>query len=204
MQFPQMAQIIFADFADIFLRYQRADQHNLREISAKEVLGFFPQITQIIFADNRRFFYKISEEIRNSLREGYPTFPPKNYMNENDISFLIRKAIFKVYNTLGPGLFESVYVNALLYELEQLGLTVKTEVPLPMMYEGIKFEAGFRIDMLINGLVIVEVKSIENIAEVHHKQVLTYLKLSGLKLGLLVNFNSAKIAESIFRKVNGL
>jgi GxxExxY protein len=125
-------------------------------------------------------------------------------MHENDISFLIRKAIFKVYNTLGPGLFESVYVTALTYEMQQLGLKVKTEVALPLVYEGIKFEAGFRTDMLVNDLVIVEVKSVENLAEVHHKQVITYLKLSGLKLGLLVNFNSINIAESIFRKVNGL
>jgi GxxExxY protein len=125
-------------------------------------------------------------------------------MHENDISFLIRKAIFKVYNTLGPGLFESVYVAAISYELQQLGLTVKTEVALPMVYEGIKFEAGFRIDILVNDKVIIEVKSVENLGEVHHKQVLTYLKLSGLKLGLLVNFNSSNIAESIFRKVNGL
>ena len=125
-------------------------------------------------------------------------------MHENDISFLIRKAIFKVYNSLGPGLFESVYVTALVYELQQLHLQVKKEVALPMVYEGIKFEAGFRIDILVNDLVIVEVKSIETLAEVHHKQVLTYLRLSGLKLGLLVNFNSSNITESIFRKVNGL
>jgi GxxExxY protein len=125
-------------------------------------------------------------------------------MNENDISFLVRKAIFKVYNILGPGLYESVYVTALSYELQQLDLSVKTEVPLPMVYEGIKFEAGFRIDILVNDKLIIEVKSVENLAEVHHKQVLTYLKLSGLKLGLLVNFNSPNIADSIFRKVNGL
>ena len=116
----------------------------------------------------------------------------------------VRKAIFKVYNTLGPGLYESVYVTALSYELQQLDLSVKTEVPLPMVYEGIKFEAGFRIDILVNDKLIIEVKSVENLAEVHHKQVLTYLKLSGLKLGLLVNFNSPNIADSIFRKVNGL
>ena len=125
-------------------------------------------------------------------------------MHENDISFLIRKAIFKVYNTLGPGLFESVYITALVYELQQLNLTVKTEVALPMVYEGIKFDAGFRIDILVNDLVIVEVKSVKNLAEVHHKQVLTYLRLSGLKLGILVNFNSSDITQSIFRKVNGL
>ncbi len=125
-------------------------------------------------------------------------------MHENDISYLVRKAIFKVYNTLGPGLYESVYVTALLYELQQLGLAVRKEVPLPMVYEGIKFEAGFRIDILVNDKVILEIKSIENLAEVHHKQVITYLKLSGLKLALLVNFNSSNIAESIYRKVNGL
>ncbi len=125
-------------------------------------------------------------------------------MHENDISFLVRKAIFKVYNTLGPGLYESVYVTALSYELQQLDLSVKTEVPLPMVYEGIRFEAGFRIDILVNDKLIIEVKSVENLAEVHHKQVITYLKLSGLKLALLVNFNSSNIADSIFRKVNGL
>ena len=125
-------------------------------------------------------------------------------MHENDISFLIRKAIFKIYNSLGPGLFESVYVTAIVYELQQLGLEVKKEVALPMVYERIKFEAGFRIDVLVNDLVIVEIKSIETLAEVHHKQLLTYLRLSGLKLGLLVNFNSVNIPESIFRKVNGL
>jgi GxxExxY protein len=116
-------------------------------------------------------------------------------MHENDISFLIRKAIFKVYNTLGPGLFESIYVSALTYELQQLGLLIKAVVVIPVVYEGVKFEAGFRADILVNDLVIIEVKSIENLAEVHHKQVLTYLRLSGLKLGLLVNFNSANIAE---------
>jgi GxxExxY protein len=125
-------------------------------------------------------------------------------MHENDISFLIRKAIFKVYNILGPGLFESVYVLSLVHELQQLGLLVKMEVALPMIYEGLKFEAGFRIDILVNEKVIIEVKSIENLAEVHHKQVLTYLKLSGLRLGILVNFNCNDISKSIFRKVNGL
>lgn len=125
-------------------------------------------------------------------------------MHENDISFLIRKAIFKVFNTLGPGLFESVYVIALAYEIELLGLTIKMQVALPMVYEGIKFDAGFRIDLLVNDKVIIEVKSIENLVEVHHKQVLTYLRLSGLKLGILVNFNTNDISRSIIRKVNGL
>ncbi|HEX7844415.1 MAG TPA: GxxExxY protein [Chitinophagaceae bacterium] len=125
-------------------------------------------------------------------------------MDENDISFLIRKAVFKIYNTLGPGLLESVYKAVLAYEMEQLGLHVKTEVPVPLIYESVKFEASFRADIIANDLVIIEIKSIEKLAEVHHKQVLTYLKLSGLKLGLLINFNADNIAASIVRKVNGL
>jgi GxxExxY protein len=90
------------------------------------------------------------------------------------------------------------------HELKKLGLKVKDEVALPFIYEQTRFEAGFRIDILVEDKVIIEIKSIENIAEVHHKQLLTYLKLSGLKLGLLVNFNSPDISKSIFRKVNNL
>lgn len=125
-------------------------------------------------------------------------------MNENDISYLIRGAIFKVYNALGPGLLESVYSAALTYELKKAGLNVKTEVPLPVIYEEEKLEIGFRIDILVNDLVIIEIKSVEQLAEVHHKQVITYLKLSGKKLGILVNFNCSDISKSIFRKVNNL
>jgi GxxExxY protein len=125
-------------------------------------------------------------------------------MTENEISYIIRGAIFKVYSTLGPGLLESVYVAALAFELRKAGLIVKTEVPLPAVYEEEKLDLGFRIDILVNNLVIIEVKSIEQLAEVHHKIVLTYLKLSGKKLAILVNFNTADISKSIFRKVNKL
>ncbi len=125
-------------------------------------------------------------------------------MSENEISFLVRKAIFSVYNKLGPGLFESVYLTTLDHELKSLGLDVKREVAIPLIYDNTRFDGGFRMDLLVNDKVIVEVKSIEAIAEVHHKQLLTYLKLSGKKLGVLVNFNCADIQNSIFRKVNGL
>ena len=125
-------------------------------------------------------------------------------MNENDISYLIRGAIYKVYNALGPGLLESVYVAALVYELQIAGLSTKTEVALPVVYEDQRLDLGFRLDVLVNDLVIIEVKSVEQIAEVHHKVVLTYLKLSGKKLGVLVNFNTDNIMKSIFRKVNRL
>jgi GxxExxY protein len=125
-------------------------------------------------------------------------------MTENEISYLIRGAIYEVYNTLGAGLLESVYVHALEFELREKGLYVQREVPLPVHYKNIKMDLGYRLDLLVNEKVIIEVKSVENLAEVHHKQVLTYLKLTNLKLGILVNFNVAQINEGIFRKVNGL
>ncbi|MCX7549099.1 GxxExxY protein [Xanthomarina sp. F1114] len=125
-------------------------------------------------------------------------------MSENDISYIVRGAIFKIYNELGPGLLESVYETVLLYELQKQGLNVKRQVSLPVFYEGNKLEIGFRLDLLVNEKVIIEIKSVENLAEVHHKQVITYLKLSNLKLGILVNFNVDNISNGIFRKVNGL
>lgn len=125
-------------------------------------------------------------------------------MTENEISYIIRGAIFKVYKILGPGLLESVYFAALVFDLKKAGLHVKTEVPVPVIYEEEKLELGFRIDILVNDLVIIEVKSIEQMAEVHHKIVLTYLKLTEKKLAILVNFNTNDIAGSIFRKVNTL
>ena len=125
-------------------------------------------------------------------------------MIENDISYKIRGAIFDVYNDLGAGLFESVYAAALEWELINRGLQVKREVPIPVYYKGIEMDLGFRLDLLVENKVIIEVKSVENLAAVHHKQVLTYLKITELRLGILVNFNVANIKEGVFRKVNGL
>ena len=125
-------------------------------------------------------------------------------MTENEVSYKIRGAIFNVFNTLGPGLLESAYEAALIYELRKMGLDVESQVALPLIYDEIKMDVGYRIDLLVEDLVIIEIKSVENLAEVHHKQVITYLKLSGKKLGILVNFNCARIDESIYRKVNGL
>src|SRR5690349_10469964 len=125
-------------------------------------------------------------------------------MVENDLSYLIRGAIFRVYNNLGPGLLESVYEAALCFELKKEGCTVRSQVALPAVYETEQLDLGFRIDILVNESVIIEVKLVEAIHDVHHKQVLTYLKLSNKKLGLLVNFNTDDIRNSIYRKVNGL
>jgi GxxExxY protein len=127
-----------------------------------------------------------------------------NNMSENELSYKIRGAIFTVYNILGPGLLESTYEAALAYELREMGLSVETQIKLPLKYKTILLETGYRIDMLVEKKILLELKSIEEINEVHHKQVITYLKLSGIKLGLLVNFNTMEISKSIFRKVNNL
>ena len=125
-------------------------------------------------------------------------------MTENEISYIIRGAIFTVYNTLGPGLLESVYVEALKIELENEGLTVRKEVPIPVFYSGVKLEVSFRMDLLVEERVIIEVKSVEELKKLHHKQTLSYLKITSLKLAILVNFNIDNITKGIYRKVNEL
>lgn len=125
-------------------------------------------------------------------------------MTENNLTFLIRGSIFKVYNSLGPGLYESAYESILAYELRKKQLNVDQQVHLPLVYEQVSMDVGYRIDLVVENRIIIEIKSVENLQEVHHKQLLTYLKLSGIKLGLLVNFNTDDITKGIFRKVNGL
>lgn len=123
-------------------------------------------------------------------------------MIENQISYEIRGAIFKVYNAIGPGLLESVYQHLLVYELRKRELDIRSEVPLPVYYDNIKIDIGFRADIIVENQVIVELKSVEQLLPIHHKQLLTYLKITGLKLGILVNFNTLNINKSIFRKIN--
>jgi GxxExxY protein len=125
-------------------------------------------------------------------------------MTENQIATLIVDASLKIHRTLGPGLLESVYQAALAYELEKRGLTVKTQDPLPVFYDDVKFEIGFRPDVIVNNKVIVEIKSIQTLAPVHSKVLLTYLRLSGMHLGLLINFNVELIKNGIHRVVNRL
>lgn len=125
-------------------------------------------------------------------------------MHENPISKEIVDAAFKIHTTLGPGLLESVYESVLAYELNKRGLTIERQVPVMVEYEGVLFEEGYRLDLLVEGRVIVEVKSIEQLANVHKKQLLTYLRLTKTKLGLLINFNEEVIRNGIKRIVNGL
>ena len=125
-------------------------------------------------------------------------------MTENDISYEIRGAAFRVHSNLGPGLLESVYEIALAHELIKMGHNVKSQIGLPFVYDDIKLDVGYRIDLLVDDLVVVEIKSVEALADVHHKQLLAYLKLSGKKLGLLINFNVSLLKNSIVRIVNNL
>lgn len=124
-------------------------------------------------------------------------------MKENEISFFIRKSIFSVYNELGPGLLEKVYEKVLAYELENNGLKVKTQVPMKVIYRDTIIDSSFVADIIVEDKVIIEVKAVLEIGNIHHQQLLTYLKLTGLKLGILVNFNTDYISKSIFRKVRG-
>lgn len=113
-------------------------------------------------------------------------------------------SIFKVHSSLGPGLLESAYQVSLAYELTKRGLEVQTEVPQPIIYDTVKLDIGYRLDMLVNHTIVIENKTVDALLPVHQAQLITYLKLSGLKLGFLVNWNSAKIKDGIHRIVNGL
>ena len=126
-------------------------------------------------------------------------------MSENEIAKIVVDCAFKIHTMLGPGLFESVYENIMEYELtNEHGLEVKRQVPIPLVWKNIKLESGFRSDMIIENKVILELKAIEKLAPVHFRQVLTYLKLTNLKLGLIINFDETLIKDGMKRLVNGL
>ena len=125
-------------------------------------------------------------------------------MTENEISSIIIGAAIEVHKQLGPGLLESSYEICLAYELRLRGLKVETQVALPVTYKDVNLEAGYRIDLLIEKKVIIEVKAVDGFSDIHLAQILTYLKLSEIKLGLLLNFNVHKMTEGLKRVVNNL
>jgi GxxExxY protein len=125
-------------------------------------------------------------------------------MTANDIAKEIVDVAFKVHTVLGPGLLESVYEAVLAYELEKRGLRVVRQLALPVVYEAVKLDEGFRADIVVEEKVIVELKSVETLAPVHRKQLLTYLRISDKKLGLLINFGAALIKDGIVRIANGM
>jgi len=125
-------------------------------------------------------------------------------MTENDISSIIVNTSFHIHKQLGPGLLESVYEEILYYELVKKGLFVERQKSVPVIWNEIKLDIGFRTDLIVEKKVIIEIKSVESISNVHLKQLLTYLKLTNLKLGLLINFNESLIKDGITRVVNNL
>lgn len=125
-------------------------------------------------------------------------------MTENELSKIVFDCAWKVHQNLGPGLLESAYEECLFYELKKTGLWVEKQKALPLVYEEIKLDIGYRIDIIVENKLIVEIKSVEALNDVHFAQLLTYLKLTNCKLGLLINFNVALIKNGIRRIVNNL
>jgi GxxExxY protein len=125
-------------------------------------------------------------------------------MTENEIAKIAVDVAYELHDSLGPGLLETVYQELYAYKLRERGLSIETEVEMPVIFEGKTFSFKFRMDILIENKVIIELKSVETLLPVHKKQLLTYLRLSNLRLGLLINFGSAYIKDGIKRVVNGL
>jgi GxxExxY protein len=125
-------------------------------------------------------------------------------MNENQLSQIIIGSAIKVHKNLGPGLLESAYEETLYYELKKEGFFIEKQKPMPLIYDEVKLDVGYRIDLMIESKIIIEIKSVEALNEVHLAQILTYLKLSGCKLGLLINFNVKYLKDGIKRVVNNL
>lgn len=125
-------------------------------------------------------------------------------MRQNELTGVIVDCCYRIHTKLGPGLFEAVYAEILKYELTRARIAYRTEVPLPVVWEELKLEKGYRADFIIEEKVLLELKSVESLAPVHYKQVLTYIKLANLKVGLLINFNESLIKDGIHRIVNRL
>lgn len=125
-------------------------------------------------------------------------------MNLNELSYQIIGTAIDIHKSVGPGLLESTYENALAYDLREKGFKVLQQLPMPFVYKEVKMDVGYRIDLLVEDTIIVEIKSVENLAPVHYSQLLTYLKLSDKKLGLLMNFNTKVLKSGIHRIANGI
>ena len=150
---------------------------------------------------NERRTTQQNAELKRSVSSGYATGAAKT---ENEIATLILDCAIELHRKLGPGLLESAYEASLMHLLLKKGLFAEHQKALPLVYEEVKLDAGYRVDILVEKKVIVEVKSVEALNEVHLAQVMTYLKLSKCKLGLLINFNSVKVMDGVRRIVNKL
>lgn len=128
----------------------------------------------------------------------------KKHLNENQLSRIIMDCAFKVHTRLGPGLLESAYEHCLLYELKKADLYAENQKPIPLIYDEVKLECGYRADIIVEQKVICEIKAVDAINDIHLAQVLTYLKLADCKLGMILNFNVLRLKEGIRRVVNNL
>lgn len=124
--------------------------------------------------------------------------------NENEIAKTVVDAAYKIHTLTGPGLLESAYQAMLVYELQKRGLRIAAEVPMPLRYEGVILDTAYRADIIVEEKLIIELKSVELVLDVHKKQLLTYLRLSGLRLGLLINFGAPLLKSGITRIANGM
>jgi GxxExxY protein len=152
-----------------------------------------------IIANKRQLFYQENIEGYSMVSEELP-----QYLTENQIATAIVNAAIHVHRQLGPGLLESVYEECLYHTLLKRGYNVEKQLALPVYFEEIKMEVGFRTDLLVEKKVIIEVKSVEKLNDIHLAQTLTYVKLSNCKLGILINFNTVKVVDGIRRVVNNL
>ena len=148
--------------------------------------------------------YQTNDVLSSIANENHQNFGTKNYENINELSGLLVNIFYKVHSTLGPGLLETVYERLICFELKKAGISYLTQKGIPVIYESQRMEMGFRADIIVDNRIIIEIKSIEAIAPVHLKQLQTYLKLSNIKLGLLVNFNTNLVRDGIRRIVNNL
>jgi GxxExxY protein len=133
-----------------------------------------------------------------------PRTPKKKKMSENELSKIVFDCALKVHRNLGPGLLESAYEECLFYEIKKIGFEVIKQKPLPLIYEEVKLDIGYRVDIMVENKLILEIKSVEMLNDVHFAQLLTYLKLTNCKLGMLINFNVTLIKNGIKRVVNNL
>ena len=157
---------------------------------------------QLVFNDNQEKVDKIKTDNRENGNIEQKIYPTDRY--EDKIAEAIKNAAIHVHKSLGPGLLESAYEECLAYTLEKEGWNIKRQHPMPLIFEEVKMDIGYRLDIMVEEKVIIEIKSVDAINDAHVAQILTYLKLSGCKLGLLINFNSSKVMNGFRRIVNKL
>ena len=151
---------------------------------------------------NFKFLYYYFPGYTTKLHKKPPRFTKEYAMTENDLSNIIIGCAIEVHRQLGPGLLESAYQECLLYKLKSAGLRVRKEKPMPIVYKEVKLDHGYRIDILVEEKVVIEIKTVENLTDVHFAQVLTYLKLGNYKIGLLLNFHVSMLKNGIRRIIN--